>query len=571
MHKTVGRLDIGYTLTQNRMDILHESFIASEDISDYHTRAVEHKSSTPVNNNLGSTSGIDRPECEPTRVSPGQANVPKPDSIKELNDTPMQNIPSCALTAGVVKKDCVDRVLCTPDRLSVPVEGISHTCSHPPPENFDQMQCTPMSSTEDKGLKLKFTFSKGENSQKIKRSRSAAGLDASNSLSDVSFMELLSGIEAPTPPVTRSKTKRISKKSKVVDTGSKKVLCSECGESVKDSTKCLTCSFCGAPACEKCMDLPKQVLESLQPGSLDSFLFTCKDCRDKVRNSGASKLVKKTIVPEGSGKNSCDNIFESKFDILAAQMGSLVTQMSTMSHTLSGINKTCGDIKSELAKKADKEEVETLSKEVEALKAKVVTLENVRRDMPVVQDGALADRMDEVKSSITSEYKDKFEEVVGRFDSLELKLRQEERRKSNVIVYGRKESDAVNSDQRDKEDVEFIDQLVGHARSEYKAVIFRRANYRLGVRAEGKHRNIKIILGNQQQRDVFLESMKSQKVDNAVSFSIDRSKEERETYKKLRAERRENKQKVDANFKTRDNKDMPNSQPFRKDPPAGGQ
>ena len=107
---------------------------------------------------------------------------------------------------------------------------------------------------------------------------------------------------------------------------------------------------------------------------------------------------------------------------------------------------------------------------------------------------------------------------------------------------------------------------------------------RIGDKKEGEKRLVKLVLANKQQRDIFIHDMRVLKKQREgwskegggldhLTFSIDRTYEERQEFKKLKKELEFRVANGETNIKinSRGDRIVKIRQPFRGDPQQGGE
>ena len=139
-------------------------------------------------------------------------------------------------------------------------------------------------------------------------------------------------------------------------------------------------------------------------------------------------------------------------------------------------------------------------------------------------------------------------------------IEEREKRRSNIILFRLPESTSDEPIVRKKDDEtkvkSMLDGLPDRGKLEIKSL------YRLGRRTDEKARPLKVIMGNQTMRDDVLSGFRDGKLDlssydeGSIQFSRDRTKAEREDYRKLRKELNDRKEKGESDLIIRNGRIM---------------
>lgn len=172
-------------------------------------------------------------------------------------------------------------------------------------------------------------------------------------------------------------------------------------------------------------------------------------------------------------------------------------------------------------------------------------------------------RMDEaitkIENDVTNTVKDELVSTVkDEIDALESRLRDAERRKANLILYGVPESTAGTPELKKLDDSQKVASSIGN-----KNEITVKGAYRLGTHKEGTTRPIKVITGSGDQRNRALDLVKlsAPSSGDKITATKDFSREQRELHKKLKEEVKQRKAAGEENLEIRDYKIV--KKPFR--------
>ena len=133
-----------------------------------------------------------------------------------------------------------------------------------------------------------------------------------------------------------------------------------------------------------------------------------------------------------------------------------------------------------------------------------------------------------------------------------VEIEEREKRRSDIILFGLPESTSDEPIVRKKDDETKVKSMLVGLPDRGKLEI--KSLYRLGRRMDEKARPLKVIMGNQTMRDDVLSGFRDGKLDlstydeGSIQFSRDRTKAEREDYRKLRKELNDRKEKGESDL-----------------------
>lgn len=162
------------------------------------------------------------------------------------------------------------------------------------------------------------------------------------------------------------------------------------------------------------------------------------------------------------------------------------------------------------------------------------------RDMFDRQGSPVMANPDQIDQAETYEIMNKV--MKERFDEID----EKEKRKTNIIFFGVQESASGEPATRKRDDETKIRAMIDRLPNKSLEI---RTLYRLGKKEDTKTRPLKVVMNNQAMRDEILQKFRKGELDlsaydeGVVQLSRDRTKTEREEYRKLRNELRERKER----------------------------
>ncbi len=206
-------------------------------------------------------------------------------------------------------------------------------------------------------------------------------------------------------------------------------------------------------------------------------------------------------------------------------------------------------IEKDLVKKADQSQLQTLEEQVRNIEKRV------QADNRENKSDAIPELEAKVRQHLAEMERDKA---------------ASESRRANFIMYDIPEHDSEDGNERKREDTTKLTNILQRLKLGNKQP---KVVNRLGRREQGKTRPLKIIMPNENDKvDVLKKIQSLKKSDNAdekqlvqdLRIAPDRTKKEREDYKKLRQELDERKSKGEENLIIRNNRIIKKDQrPFR--------
>jgi len=250
-------------------------------------------------------------------------------------------------------------------------------------------------------------------------------------------------------------------------------VCLGCGSAILDDTKALQCDSCGSESAWKCIDclnITSDLYDILMADDGPELKWLCENCDHSV-------------VLQNSNNRNLDKLEE------------LIDSMSKL------MSKLCS-IESRLNGKADVDDVNSLKDRLLAVEERVQHMDNEIEECKKgrrIDDMKVMDCVEKVMSERVQDTKSEEAEV--------------EKRKTNVIVHGLPESDAMEVDERESDDAGQISMLMYELKCSDTEVL---QAVRLGSRVrEGddgiprKPRPVKLVLKTEEQKHDILRNSKN--------------------------------------------------------------
>ena len=275
--------------------------------------------------------------------------------------------------------------------------------------------------------------------------------------------------------------------------------CTLCSKGYIDSKKIIQCSRCQGHFCINCTQMTQTKMNYLKDPS-GGIMWFCATCQP-----AAAKSVKTDRDIEERCKEYWDK-WEKKLD----------------------------EIQQELKNKADKNDVDNLSAEVDKLNVAV----NSKLDKTdLVQ---FSNELSSIKNQ-TKDFKQELKQVVEQ----EMEdWKEMERRKSNIMIYGIEESEAATNSTDEQKVRDYLDKQIEVP--DVRIVKMYRVGRKKSLatdqaadRTNTRPRLIKVILASNSERNKVMKSYREKKnnqVELDYGISGDYTKSETEKYQKLKEE-----------------------------------
>lgn len=298
----------------------------------------------------------------------------------------------------------------------------------------------------------------------------------------------------------------------------KRAPCLECDSiTLVDSCE-VSCNFCERPVCNECSLGAIQLLHTVDKSLLGtSYLYTCKSCKLTLCKGEHLYAAKVSRAAPQSDKLEC-------LDKLATQMEAMTLIMESMDNKYSRLMDAINE-------KADKTVVNNLAGEINNLKESAVSRDELGLEIRKLRK--------DISSSTACT-----DAVDSRIKELREELADVERRKTNLVFFNIKESDAKEPELRKRYDgqmfLKFAQGNLGIAYPPQPRLVTRTP---VNKDFQGP-RPMKVVFKNEVDKqlcyDRFLELKRSDpdKLRN-VGCILDKTKRQSEEQKKARQERKE--------------------------------
>lgn len=181
-------------------------------------------------------------------------------------------------------------------------------------------------------------------------------------------------------------------------------------------------------------------------------------------------------------------------------------------------------------------------------------------------------KVEKAKGEMRDELEAGFKAMSSQLNRFEDENRRREEREQNVMIGGMDEPAEVDPVKIKEADIRAVTKLVELINR--RDVLIIKTARRLGVKRNDDNRLLKFVLANRNQRDIFLHEIRRLKRERKgwtkeaggldhITFSVDRSKEEREAYNRLKEEMERRKTNGEKDLAIIRNRIVKVPQPFR--------
>ena len=325
--------------------------------------------------------------------------------------------------------------------------------------------------------------------------------------------------------------------------------CIECKSStIMDDSCAVTCNFCLNPVCNACSAVPLQLISTLDHHLLENYLYTCERCKSTL-NKG------KLLQAQAS---------DDKFDLLSQRMDNLTGQMASLTTVLGKMQDNYSNVLQQMDNKAEKSTVTKLSKEIVDLKTRTVSKDDL--------EGAIVKLRNDLQPKIAAGQQSAagVDMVTAKIRELKEDLMEEEKRKSNLIYYGVRESKGQSGAERKKHDednlFEFLTRNLDMLEPPRPRNISRLPSHPNPAQPDAP-RPMKVVFKNTQDKFECMNNYIAVKNNDpgrleGIACSHDRTKKQADRYKELRKEVEDREKKGEKGLKIRGDR-IVLDQPFR--------